>query len=74
MDFMPKFHCAVDQHFYTMTVQPIEQIITDHTDNTNTTRNKLHQRERYWIDKLKSVYPQGLNWTSGNHPRTSINN
>ena len=54
-----------------MTVQPIEQIITDNTDNVNTIRDKLYQRERYWINKLKSVYPQGLNWISGNHPRAS---
>ena len=66
---------TVDQHFsipgHTMTVQPIEQISTDHTDNVNTIRDKLYQRERYWINKLKSVYPQGLNWTSGNRPRAS---
>ena len=68
---------TVDQHFstpgHTMLVQPIEQIAMNPTDNPNTIRNTLYQRERYWINKLKTVYPQGLNWTSGNHPHTSIN-
>ena len=64
---------TVDQHFaipgHTMTVQPIELIDTESTNNN--TRDKLYERERYWINKLKTVYPQGLNWTSGNRPRSA---
>ena len=45
---------TVDQHFtipgHTMTVQPIEQIVTGHTDDTNTIKDKLYQRERHWIN------------------------
>ena len=54
-----------------MLVQPIEHIITNDTDTTTIIRDKLHQRERYWINKLKCVYPQGLNWTPGSLPRST---
>ena len=66
---------TVDQHFaipgHTMLVQPIEQITTNSTDSTATIRDKLYQRERYWIDKFKCVYPQGLNWTAGRLPHST---
>ena len=60
---------TVDQHFcqsgHTLTVQPIEQISTDSNNTPTDIKNKLYKRENYWINKLKTVYPQGLNWTSG---------
>jgi len=49
-----------------MMVQPIEQILMNSTDNQTNIKDKLNQRECYWIKKLKCVYPQGLNWTPGN--------
>lgn len=56
----------VDQHFeqsgHKMMVQPIEQV--SHLDPSNIEK-VLNERERYWISKLKTVYPQGLNYTAG---------
>ena len=61
---------TVDQHFqtsgHTPLVQPIEQITNHPTDSPESIKNILLTREKYWINKLKTVYPQGLNWTSGN--------
>ena len=35
--------------------------ITNLVGNTETIKNKLYEREKYWINKLKTVYTQGLN-------------
>ena len=60
---------TVDQHFcqpgHSFSVQPIEQIQISSGDSPSTIRDKLYTREAYWINKLKTVYPQGLNWTPG---------
>ena len=50
---------------HTLLVQPIEQIPASLTNSSPSIKDKLYEREKYWIDKLKTVYPQGLNWTAG---------
>ena len=50
--------------YHTLFVQPIEQITPNNTDTPDSIKDKLYNRERYWINKLKTVYPQGLNWTA----------
>ena len=66
---------TVDQHFcqpgHTPLIQPIEQIQIQPGEPTSLIQNKLNERESHWMNKLKTVYPQGLNWTSYRTNRTT---
>ena len=56
---------AIDTHFsqpgHKMSVQPLAVVPPTH-DNI---QSRLHSLEILWIDRLKSIYPQGLNWSHG---------
>jgi len=56
---------AVDTHFaqpgHKMSVQPLAVVPNNHCN----IQSRLHTLEALWIERLKSVYPQGLNWSHG---------